>query len=69
MSNEVLTKFVILRLALLLPHIISHFQSGFVPSKVIHDNVLLVQKLVHDLNRHTRDNNMVLKLDMAKAYD
>lgn len=39
------------------------------PSKVIHDNVLLVQELVYDLNLHTRGNNVVLKLDMAKAYD
>lgn len=36
---------------------------------MVHDNVLLVQELVHDLNRHTRGNNVVLKLDMAKAYD
>lgn len=40
-----------------------------IPSKVIHDNVLLLKELVHDLNRHSRGNNMVLKLDMAKAYD
>ena len=54
---------------LLLPRIISPTQSGFVPGRVIHDNVLLFQELVHNLNRHTRGNNVVLKLDMAKAYD
>lgn len=37
--------------------------------RVIHDNILLVQELVHDLNRRTHGNNFVLKLDMAKAYD
>ncbi|XP_024035536.1 protein FAR1-RELATED SEQUENCE 5-like [Citrus sinensis] len=34
-----------------------------------HDNVLLVQELVHDLNFCTQGNNVVLKLDMAKAYN
>lgn len=36
---------------------------------VIHDNVLLVQESVRDLNRHRQGNNVALKLDMAKAYD
>lgn len=31
--------------------------------------MLLVKELVHDLNRYTRGNNVVLKLDVAKAYD
>lgn len=69
MSNKVLTKLLVQRLSPLLPRIISPTQSGFVSGWVIHDNVLLVQELVHDLNRHTRGNNVVLKLDMAKTYD
>lgn len=69
MSNKIITKLLVLRLAPLLPRIISPTQSAFVLGRVIHDNVLLVQVLVHDLNRHTWGNNVVLKLDMAKAYD
>lgn len=64
-----MTKLLVLRLVALLPHIISPTQSGFVPGRVIYYNVLLVQELVHDLNRRTRGNNVVLKLEMAKAYD
>lgn len=30
--------------------------------------MLLVQELVHDLNRHAQGNDVVLRLDMAKAY-
>ena len=69
MSNKVLIKLLVQRLSRLLPHIISPTHSGFAPGRVIHDNVLLVQELVHDLNRHTRGNNVVLKLDMANVYD
>ena len=68
MSNKVLTKLLVLRLAPLLPNIISLTYSGFVLGRVIHDNMLLVQELVHDLNRHAQGNDVVLKLDMAKAY-
>lgn len=46
-SNKILTKLLVLHLALLLPHIISPFQIGFVFGRVIHDdNVLLVKKLL-----------------------
>ena len=49
-----------MRLAPLLPHIVSLTHSGFVLGQVIHDNFLLVQELVHDLNRRARGNNVVL---------
>lgn len=68
-SNKVLTKLLALRLASLLPHVTFHSQSVFVLNRVIHNNVLLVSKLVYDLSHRTRRNNLVLKLDMAKAYD
>lgn len=69
MSNKILTKLLALRLAPLLPYFIFTTHRGFVPGRVIHDKVLLVQELAHDLNHCTRGNNMVLKLEMAKAYD
>lgn len=53
----------------ILPRIISPSRSGFVLGRIIHDNVLLVQELVHDLNKKTYGSNVVFKLDMAKAYD
>ena len=68
-SNKVITKVLGSRLSGILPKLISPSQSGFVSGKIIHDNFLLAQELVHDLNRRTRGGNVVLKLDMAKAYD
>lgn len=69
-SNKVITKLLNQRLALFLPRIISPQQSGFVPGRVIHENVLLAQELMHSLKKpNVRGWNVVLKLDMAKAYD
>lgn len=57
------------RLALILPRIISLEQAAFVKGRNIVDNIALTQELMHDLGRKTRGNNIIIKLDMAKAYD
>lgn len=36
---------------------------------MLHNNILLVQELVHDINRRARGGNVIFKLDMIKAYD
>ena len=58
-----------IRLNALLPKIISSWQTGFVPSRDIVDNIMLVQELSRDLDRHLLHPNLMLKLDMEKAYD
>ncbi|XP_027184132.1 uncharacterized protein LOC113782440 [Coffea eugenioides] len=57
------------RLSKVWPSIISPQQSGFVKGRQIFDNFLLAQELVSDIHRKNREGNVVLKLDMAKAYD
>ncbi|KAL0307550.1 UNVERIFIED_CONTAM: hypothetical protein Scaly_2979300 [Sesamum calycinum] len=44
-------------------------QSGFVPGRLLSDNVLLAQELIHSLESRRPDANVVFKLDMTKAYD
>lgn len=44
-------------------------QSGFVQVRLLSDNVLLAQELIHDLPISHHTPNLALKLDMAKAYD
>ncbi|KAK4396610.1 hypothetical protein Sango_1497600 [Sesamum angolense] len=41
----------------------------FVPGRLLSDNVLLAQELVHSLESRRLDADVVFKLDMAKAYD
>lgn len=64
-------KVVANRLKVILPHIISVFQSAFVPGRQITDNILVVYDLVHYLRMKTKGKKeyMSIKLDMSKVYD
>ncbi|GAA0161430.1 hypothetical protein LIER_17746 [Lithospermum erythrorhizon] len=57
------------RLSDILPKIISKFQTGFVHGWLIQDNILLAQELVHHLDKGKDRGNVMLKLDMTKAFD
>lgn len=52
----------------LLPTLISPEQSGFVEGRQILDGILLANEVAHSL-KSTRKMGMMLKVDMAKAFD
>jgi hypothetical protein len=68
---KVVSKVITNRLKVILPEIISHNQSAFVPGRIISDNILLAYELTHYLqNKRTGTTSYAaLKLDMSKAYD
>ncbi|KAL6194667.1 hypothetical protein ACLB2K_035748 [Fragaria x ananassa] len=68
---KLISKAIVNRLKGVLPDVISQFQSAFVPSRCIHDNVITAFELVHSIKtRQTGDQpHCVLKLDISKAYD
>lgn len=68
-SFKVLSKLITTRLAPILPSIISEEQSGFTWNRSIVDNILLAQEVIQKLDSKVRGSNVVLKLDLAKAYD
>lgn len=68
-SSKIISKILANMLAGLLPGLISPWQIGFVPNRGITNNILLAQELVHDLDRRLSNPNLVLKLDLEKAYD
>ncbi|KAL0295577.1 UNVERIFIED_CONTAM: hypothetical protein Sangu_3194400, partial [Sesamum angustifolium] len=68
-TNKICMKLMTTRLGHVLQKVISLSQSGFVPGRLLSDNVLLAQELIHTLESHRPDANVVFKLDMAKAYD
>ncbi|KAI3461929.1 hypothetical protein Pfo_018592 [Paulownia fortunei] len=68
-TNKIITKLLSLRLAKLLPDLIAPSQSGFVQGRLISDNILLAQELIHSIDSRQVQDNVVFKLDMAKAYD
>ncbi|GAA0155152.1 hypothetical protein LIER_43308 [Lithospermum erythrorhizon] len=57
------------RLATILPYLISDFQAGFVKERLIEDNILLPQELIHYIDQPGYGGNVLLKLDMSKAFD
>ncbi|KAL0285651.1 UNVERIFIED_CONTAM: hypothetical protein Sradi_7168800 [Sesamum radiatum] len=68
-SNKILSKLLYTKLAQALPHLISPSQSGFVPGRLLSDNILLAQEMIHQLDLRDNRGNLVIKLDMLKAYD
>ena len=67
--QKIISKLLNDRLALLLPNLISLNQSGFVKDRAIVDNILLVQELAHAVDNKNKGANVIVKLDMMKAYD
>ncbi|XP_073133406.1 uncharacterized protein [Henckelia pumila] len=68
-SNKIISKLLYSRLRSVVGRLVSQSQIGFVPGRMIADNILLAHELTHSLNLPARGGNVILKLDMAKAYD
>ncbi|XP_058073273.1 uncharacterized protein LOC131221988 [Magnolia sinica] len=66
---KLFSKMLATRLRLLLPNIISLEQGAFISGRPIIENIALAQELVRNLNRKVRGGNLMLKLDLEKAYD
>ncbi|GAA0171395.1 hypothetical protein LIER_41148 [Lithospermum erythrorhizon] len=67
--NKILSKLLAARLSIILPKLISPFQAGFVQGRLIQDNILLAQELMHHIDKGSKEGNVILNLDMAKAFD
>ena len=64
-----ITKLLASRIQRVLPQIISHNQSAFVPQRLIGDNIMLVQALCRDYHRNDGTPRCAFKLDLHKAFD
>lgn len=63
------TKILVSRLSPLFSRFISEEQGAFILSRSIFENVSLTQELIRSIHKPTRGGNVILKIDMAKAYD
>ncbi|XP_062014320.1 uncharacterized protein LOC133730820 [Rosa rugosa] len=68
---KICSKVIANRLKVILPDLISPFQSAFVPGRLITDNILVANELAHFVHnkRDGHEGWMALKLDLSKAYD
>lgn len=67
--NKIISRILHERMVEVLSKIISPDQSGFVKGRNIVENVFLAQEIIRDINKRKKHVNVVVKLDMAKAYD
>ena len=68
---KIIAKAIANRIKRVLPAVISHNQSAFIPGRSITDNLLISYEILHYLNRKSQGKQgyATLKVDMAKAYD
>ena len=65
---KIIAKVIANRLKSLLSGLISPEQSGFVEGRQIQDGIITLREAIHSL-KCTRIPGMLIKLDIAKAYD
>ncbi|KAH0705908.1 hypothetical protein KY285_010432 [Solanum tuberosum] len=68
-SNKIISKLLSMILADIIPLLIADNQSGFVRGRSITESIMLAQEITHDIKRPKEGDNVVIKLDMTKAYD
>lgn len=67
---KIVTKVLVNRLRPFLHDMISPLQSSFIPGRGTTDNAIVLQELVHHMNKsRKKKGEMVYKLDLEKAYD
>ncbi|CAL1404087.1 unnamed protein product [Linum trigynum] len=68
---KIISKIMATRLKMWTPDLISELQTAFTSGRLIQDNVIIVHEALHHFKNHKRGRrrDMMLKLDMKKAYD
>lgn len=68
-AYKIMVKIMVFRLAPIIGKTVLAEQSLFIWDRSIFDNMSIAQELVNSMNRKIRGGNVMLKIDMAKAYD
>lgn len=65
---KIISKVIVNRLKPLMPSLISQEQTSFVEGRQILDGIIIAHEVIHTL-RTSSSPGMVIKLDIAKAFD
>lgn len=65
---KILATIIVNRLKPILPELIALVQTGFVQGRQITDGIIVSQEVIHSL-KSSRAPGMLIKLDLAKAFD
>lgn len=67
---KIITKLMVKRLRPFLNELISPTQSAFIPGRGCHDNVIVVQEVIHSFKKcKNKEGYFIMLLDLEKAYD
>ncbi|MCH79377.1 putative non-LTR retroelement reverse transcriptase [Trifolium medium] len=67
---KIVSRVVVERLKNCIPKLISPFQTGFVPGRNIHENIVVAKEMLHSMNKTTgKMGYFAIKVDLSKAYD
>lgn len=65
-----LPKVLVNRLKSIIAKVVSPYQASFVPGRNIHDNIIIVNEMIHSMRRKRGAKGlMAIKVDLEKAYD
>lgn len=67
--HKIISKMLTSRMQNVIPKIVSGAQSGFIPSRQILDNVLLVSELIKGYGWKNVTPRFMVKIDLRKAYE
>ena len=65
---KILATIMVNRLKPILLGLISQYQTGFVKGRQITDDILVAEEAIHSL-KNSKTKGMLVKIDLAKAYD
>ncbi|CAJ2675557.1 unnamed protein product [Trifolium pratense] len=67
---KIVSKVLVERLKVCIPMLISPFQTGFVPGRNIHENIVVAKEMIHSMQRmQSAKGAFAIKVDLSKAYD
>ncbi|XP_058103567.1 uncharacterized protein LOC131247152 [Magnolia sinica] len=66
---KIFSKVIVVRLNSILTRLISDEQMAFVQGWSITDSIALAQELFCDIDKKVRGSNLIIKVDLEKAYD